>query len=366
MESFILDTLDTQNRTLYFDYLRTFATFSVMAVHVSYFNWVGIDVNTTDWRILNFFFGMRWMIPVFVMISGALFLKREISISKIYSKYVVRMLTAFIFWSIIYYLFMYGNPIEQLSTLMGNGRAQAIANLLHSNYNFHLWFVPMIAGLYMCIPILRLIIQNEKITNYYLILSFIFGILIPQSVSLIDNFCNEGVQLTMHAIASNVTDMNMDLVLGYSFYFILGYKFSNMLFDSKTRYVIYTLGIIGFMTTIVISRILSIKNQVPNQNYMSNFNINVLLSAIGMFELFKNIPFKPGKLHRTMSKLSKWGLGAYLIHILVIVTLMRFGINSLAFNPVFAVPLITVLVFVISNGITALISLIPVINKYIV
>ena len=36
------------------------------------------------------------------MISGALFLSRDISARKMYSKYILRIVLAFVFWSFIY------------------------------------------------------------------------------------------------------------------------------------------------------------------------------------------------------------------------------------------------------------------------
>ncbi len=74
----------TQNRTIYFDYLRVFATAAVILLHVAAFNWLSTDVNGYDWKVFNFYDSIvRWGVPVFVMISGALFLGRDdISIKK--------------------------------------------------------------------------------------------------------------------------------------------------------------------------------------------------------------------------------------------------------------------------------------------
>ena len=99
----------SQERTIYFDYLRVFATFSVIILHIASSNWSLIDVNGFDWFVFNFIDSIvRWGVPVFVMISGALFLDRDIPIRKIYSKYVFRMIVSYIVWSIIYALFMGG------------------------------------------------------------------------------------------------------------------------------------------------------------------------------------------------------------------------------------------------------------------
>ena len=83
-------------RTAYFDYLRVFATFAVVILHLSGQNWNNTNVNGFEWRVFNGYDSLvRWAVPVFVMISGALFLDRNISPKKIYSKYVLRLFVSF-------------------------------------------------------------------------------------------------------------------------------------------------------------------------------------------------------------------------------------------------------------------------------
>lgn len=97
------------DRTVYFDYLRVSAAFAVMIVHISAQNWYVADVNGSGWKMFNFYDSIvRWGVPVFVMISGSLFLSRDIPQEKIFSKYVLRMVTSFIAWSFIYTLFQEG------------------------------------------------------------------------------------------------------------------------------------------------------------------------------------------------------------------------------------------------------------------
>ena len=76
-------------RKTYCDYLRLIATFAVVVLHVAASNWYSTDVNGLEWQSFNFYDSVvRWGVPIFVMISGSLFLSREISIRKIYSKYI--------------------------------------------------------------------------------------------------------------------------------------------------------------------------------------------------------------------------------------------------------------------------------------
>ena len=68
----------TNGRILYFDFLRIFATLSVMVLHVTAQNWHGTSVSSFEWQTFNFFNSIvRWGVPIFVMISGALFLNER-------------------------------------------------------------------------------------------------------------------------------------------------------------------------------------------------------------------------------------------------------------------------------------------------
>lgn len=136
-------------RTVYFDCLRVFATFGVMILHIAAQNFYSSDVGGREWQVFNFFDSIfRWSVPAFVMISGALFLSRDIPIRKIYSKYVLRIVIAFFVWSAIYAAFESGSIFDRILTL------------IHGHY--HMWFLFMIATTYMCIPFIKPIVENNR------------------------------------------------------------------------------------------------------------------------------------------------------------------------------------------------------------
>ena len=95
----------SKNRIIYLDILRILATFAVIIIHVCSQNWNKVAPSSYEWNVFNFFSGIsRWAVPIFVMISGTLFLdnRRNINIKKLYTKNILRIITAFIFWSLFY------------------------------------------------------------------------------------------------------------------------------------------------------------------------------------------------------------------------------------------------------------------------
>ena len=75
---------DTRPRIPYLDLLRIAAICVVMILHIAYRGKNETDVRTLLWTGKNFFNGFsRWGVGVLVMVSGALFLDRDIPLKKI-------------------------------------------------------------------------------------------------------------------------------------------------------------------------------------------------------------------------------------------------------------------------------------------
>lgn len=352
-------------RKVYCDYLRLVATFAVVFIHVAASNWSNVDVNGIQWQVFNIYDSLvRWGVPIFVMISGALFLNRDVPIKNIYSKYVLRMVIAFVSWSLFYAIlttdtFQHG-LIYSLKSHIGT--------LVTGHY--HMWFVLMIIGLYMCIPFMKKIVSDETVMKYFLKLSFIFAFLIPWVLKIVNDFVgsnNSMIQKMVTTIDSNLMNMGMSMVLGYTFYFILGYYLDRIEIKKDVRVMIYVAGILGFIFTVVADAGLSIKTQVANSNYYGNFEVNVLLEVIAVHTFFKYHTFQNEKVNQLMVVLSKFGFGAYLIHTFIIESMAAIlHFDTLSMNAWISVPLISIIVFGVSMGVSAVLNHIPVIKKYCV
>lgn len=345
-----------KDRIVYFDYLRVFAIFAVIMIHVSAQHWYITNVNSYEWQIFNVYNSVvRWAVPVFVMISGALLLDREYDFKKIYSKNILRMVVAFFFWSVIYALVFWKEQynvgfIKQVFT-----------------GHFHMWFIPMIIGLYICLPIIHKIIESEKIMKYFLFLAFLFAFFFPQILQLVNDFGGEKINLLFEGFNTILENMNLQLVLGYTGYFVLGHYLNNLEMKKSHRLIIYLLGILSGIVTILLVRQVSINNQAPIGHYYENFNINILLESFAVFVFFKYNTPKIKNLGAIMNKLAKYSFGAYLIHVLILDQLnVLFGLNTLSFHPIVSVPVIGIIVFIVSFILSAIINQIPFLKKYIV
>jgi len=343
-----------ENRVVYFDVLRVLATLAVIVLHISVHNWYDTDVHTSQWLAYNFYDSMvRWCVPIFVMISGALFLGRNISLQKLFSKNILRIVTAFIVWATIY---------SAVEFLEGTPFFTAVLHIPHGHY--HMWFLLMIVGIYLVIPFMQKIAESRTLTKYFLLLTLIFTFAIPQISSILSLFnakLGNGANMIERYLQFHFT-------LGYVGYFVLGYYLSTTEISKKVRWIIYGLAVTGFVLTFALSTILSHKTGIPDDTFYKNTTFSVLAESIGVFVFFKYNVTKLGKRMSTIvTKLSLYSFGAYLVHAMVIEQLdYLFGFSTENFSPFASVPAVTLVVFVISFFISNLINKIPHINKYIV
>ena len=340
-------------RTSAYDYLRILASFCVIVLHLASQKINSINVYSKEWQVLNFYDGIvRWTVPVFVMISGTLFLSREISLKKIYLRYIPRLAVSYVFWAFTY------------SASVGYDFREHKIMWLAGHY--HMWYVPMCIGLYIMLPIVKQIVINKHVTYYYLLASFIFAFIIPSVFSFTKDFGLQWMESGIDVINDIVYDMNMKLLMGFTAYFVLGYVLSKINLSQTKRIYIYVLGLFGFLFTIVATLYASYQN-AKHVAYNGNFTVNVLLESIAVFTAFKYMDYKNEKINKIAAQLAKYSYGAYLVHALIIEKLEAvFHINTVSFYPGLSVPLLGCVVFLVSYAISFILNQIPVVNKYIV
>jgi surface polysaccharide O-acyltransferase-like enzyme len=115
------------------------------------------------------------------MISGVIFLnqKKEITIHKLLKKYISRiLLTLFIFGIPFAFMEIYFNAHYQFNiTQIG----LSILNVVEGKLWDHMWYLYMIAGLYILLPLFKLFVNyaSKKTLEYVLIILFLFTSVIP-------------------------------------------------------------------------------------------------------------------------------------------------------------------------------------------
>jgi len=355
--------------------IRVFALVSVIFLHVgdplfyefsvppSSFWWIG---NIYDRIVRN-------CVPLFVMITGALFLSRKIELKYFFQKRFMRILVPFLFWSFIYVAreAFHLSWREGTNFLTNLWDLNFFARLLKGDIMYHFWYVYMFIGLLLFIPILNKWIRNsnEKDILYFLCIWLITIII---GYKFIGNHINDYLKLSYFS--------------GFAGYLVLGYYLANAekykigslninnlcakIKDYKTlissKLLLTVLVLISFLITIFETYYMSMRK---GGLYMSDFydylTISVLMATIGIFLFIKSCKLSNKTFIKIISFLDKYSYGIYLVHILTLICLKRFGIDAYFIHPLIGVPLVTILCAGISAGIIFVINKIPVVGKYI-
>lgn len=149
-----------QRRRWELDALRVAAICGVVGIHV-----VGMMLGNDDlagsrrwWAAVAIDLGLVWVVPVFVMISGALVLSPRAhrrGPAVFWRKRLVRVIPALIFWHLIY---LFGARAwlkgEELN------RATVVAWLLDGKVYTALYFLWLIAGLYLVAPLIAAFLHS--------------------------------------------------------------------------------------------------------------------------------------------------------------------------------------------------------------
>lgn len=352
----------TENKRLYyFDILRLISTTFVIVIHICVLNWFSLSPESFDWQVLNIFESFSQVaVPIFFMISGALFLdeSKNISIKDLYKKNILRLCIAFIFWSALY------------ATVIGNTTSLPDLIMKCVKGHFHMWFIPAIIGCYMIVPFLREIVKSKKLLKYYLILAVIFTFTLNYIAPILAESDTNYIAYSGNLLKTVLSNLLFRFTLGYSAYFVLGYFLSKAEFTKTMRRVIYLMGISAFITTVCFSYMASIHNQKPTDAYYNKTSLNMMLESTALF-VFAKYNLSPANLKEKSAKrllfASKCTFGVYLIHPAFIKIIEKYlHVTAITVNPLIAVPAFTVAVFVLSFAASALLNKIPIIKKYIV
>ena len=351
-------------RQYHLDYLRVFASIAIILLHIPGPVTSSIGVASTAWNIYKIYHSAtRWGVPVFVMISGALFLPRDIPTKILYKKYISRMAIAYVVWSLFYAI---SDALG--SMLFVEGYHTTFTEIIGSFISGagHLWFLPMIIGLYMCIPLIKQMTKNDNLIKYFLLLAFVFCFIKTQIELISSNLLSGNTQIIFQNIITVFWNLRMYLVVGFVAYFILGFYLNKIEITKKQRTFIYILGLFGHLLTILLN-LLAVKNAgEASEAFYDATSVNVLLMSVAVFVWFKYNAKSTEKLNKIILKLSKYSFGAFLVHIFILQALKAIGFTNETYHPIIFVPGTLIFTTVISYLISMLLNKIPIIKKYIV
>lgn len=346
-------------REYYMDVARVISMIAVIVIHVGAINWYDAPFSLYPWGVQNLIdIISRFCVPVFLMMSGYLFLdpKRNIPIKKIYTKYLPRMLAAFFFWSFLYALITSGFVSQRT---LGNGVG---VKLLQDTFwgHYHMWYMYLVVGMYIITPALRPIAANKQAMKYFLVISYVFSYLIP-TIQMVPFIYEHSARYTGR--------LELDFIRGYVFFFLAGYYFGSEDFTPKQKKLIYIVGIVGFLYTVITVTAYVLINQYPDSVYHEYYTAGIPLYSLAAYLFFRE---KFGTVDPTTKKmklclwLSKLSFGVYMAHDFGLIAFKKIGLTPAICTPFVSMPLLTLLDLIITVAIVWVVSLIPGLKKWII
>lgn len=341
---------------LYIDVLRVIACFSVIMLHVSAQTWYDVPVESSAFKISNSYDALfRFGVPIFVMISGALFLapERKVEIKKLYRRNILRLAVVYSFWSCLYGLL----DCRDLAALQPGWKDIAKEMLMG---RYHLWYLPMLIGIYMLLPVLKSWLTHASRRNieYFLGLFFVFQILSETIRAL---FPSDSVGYVLDL-------MKPELACSYVGYFVLGYYLVHIGIPEKYHKLLYAAALFGCVLNVCLGNDLAVRAGEPTGAIYDSYGLFTALISVGFFvgvkERFSGKTWN-SKAEVIVRELSAATLGIYVMHVGMIEALSAHGIHSRMMPLLIGIPLLAVFYFVVCFVCSAVVRRIPLIGKYI-
>lgn len=339
--------------TPWVDLVRVIAMFLVVIIHVSgQLTNVWGQISSGQWIIADIYGGVaRVSVPLFFMISGYLLLPRSEGLSTFYAKRVPRLAIPLVAWSLIYLAwFCGGHPGTCTPTLVQN-------LLLVQGTYYHLWFLYSLLGIYLVLPLLRLMVRPD--TDRRLLWYFVGLWLIFQPLWTV-------LQQFLH-VYINITALMATSFMPYLF---LGYLLGEI---TLTRRILIASGVLlvgGALATILGAYLMTRASGQYNGFFYDFLSFNVIFASAGAFVLLRRLGetarLSDPRLQPLMRSLAAATFGIYLIHILII-EILGYGlhINSFMGSAIWSIPLVSLLVFWISYFLVRGMQHIPVVRQII-
>lgn len=331
-----------KERYEYMDWLRVLAIITVVGIHVLSKIINAEAPEAWEWKLANAIdSALRWCVPVFFMLSGALLLTRKPD-EPVWSFLKKRLAKAFIpllFWSGVYLLYR----------ILEQGRSytvgEALTLFLTDDIYYHLWFLYTIIGLYLMAPFLRILVDrmSKRTFEYFLLFWVIFSVLMP--------FVNKF--------------LGFDIAFGagmfepYIGYFMLGAYLFLYPIDKKHLPLLGVAAVLGYFGTYLGTESLTDYKGELDEFFYEHYRPNSLAITLFIFTAFQHLNPRL-QANKFITSISSATLGIYVIHPLVQFYLDKYaGINPALVNPGVGILLSWTVIFFVSYGIILVLQKLP-------
>lgn len=392
----IMENTKTDSRIVWIDWMRVAACFMVVLVHSTepfYLGGDGALILTKGDAYWSSFFDsfVRSCVPLFIIASSYLLFPLRINAGDFVRRRAMRVLVPFLVWTVVY-ASVWGEPVQNFRDLI-------------FNFNYaagHLWFVYMLIGVYMLMPLLSPWAEKvgKRELQVYLLICF-FTTLFPS----LRDWLSGGELSIIYGTSGLPRQAFFPLwgecswnsygmfyyFSGFMGYLLLGLYFRRFVGElswQKTLAIAFPCYLVGFVSCFggFLWRVFdsadgvypvggTVVKAVWWETTWTNDTVGVALMAVAWILLFRKINASGAFYQKVLLPISKASYGMYLSHLLVLVPICGFfrgwlgvgeeGILGLWTTPV-QILLSSLCGFICVAVACLLIQRIPKVGKYIV
>jgi len=339
------------------DLIRVLACFLVIEIHSGQLYYIDSEggLIKSDKNIWPGIFNSlaTVCVPLFVMISGYLLLPMKTDYSTFLKKRFTRILFPYIAFNIFYNIYFYLRGFFDLKTMLLNIPKMFI------NFSIgHLWYIYMIIGVYLYVPIITPWIKTAEKKHFY----YYFVIWIISSFYGYLHLIYDGIWGEAFWNKSTIVQS----FIGYSGYAVLGAFIKLHLKENN----LYILGIVSYIagTSVTMFGYFYRREEATTTEEIEvtwRFDsTNVALASFGVFLLLRKVECKNKIITKIFNDLALKSYGMYLIYIFFI-HLFGYIFDAPKQNPISGTFVVAILTFISSYSVIKAISYIPY-SQYIV
>lgn len=352
-----------KERIAYLDLVRIIAGILVVMVHISAQQIEHLPVSSMAFAITNAFNCLSFSgVALFVMISGALALRpeQETDLKTLLLHRTLHFFVLYYIWKVIY----------QIVTMLEKGeiftfdsiKNDVVLALIQQRGYYHLWFLPMIAILYMAVPLVKKGFAEKKLCRYFLTVFFVVTLFVPTLLHYDFKF----KYLLKDFFAYN----DFYLFRGYLGYFVLGHYLHNWRGEmtAKKRMLLYAAGGFCFLLACVLGTLDAHTTGQPSNHLNTPFAATTFFTAAALFVAGQSVDGKIAasvKAGKISGFLAGTVFGVYLLHPLAILFWENVGLKTSLCTPILSIPLLTVCTAALSVSGAVLLLKVPVLRKLV-
>lgn len=292
----------TDKRVVYFSRLKAIACLAVVVLHTFYA--ADAFAGTLDRHMLALSVRnlMMWAVPCFVMVTGALLLnpKHEVTINKIFRKYLPRVIIALVFYSIAFAIF----DAVLLKKPMGEAFTTGLKAIVYGTGWKHMWYLYLMIAIYLVLPFFRMAVRSATDTEirYTLGVLFVFQSIVPM-IPIIWN-----VEMPFYILFFSI----------YPVFLLGGYAIHNDIIKIK-NWISVLMVVVGVALIVLLTYLGIYKGNVAATSMVGFYSFpGTVLMSVGVFSLFKSFEGKKKPIDTLMVIVDKNSFGIYLLHMAVL------------------------------------------------